>query len=488
MKRLRTLVESELYGSDSILGMFLAVVLTSCCLAIGFQSVYFLLIPFVVLVAAWVYLDVRILYYLLIIGIPISTEVYLPNGLGTDVPIEQCMWLLTVIGLFLFMTNWSRIKAIYILHPISLCVMAMLAWLLITTITSQDIVQSTKYLLAKIWYVVSMFGMSLYFLKTQKQIKRVFAILFSVLLSTVFIVVLRHSSTGFSFESINSMLYPFYRNHVNYACLLAICVPYLLWYVRLDRSSFSRKGLYFLFGVLLIGLFFSYTRAAIGAAFLLPVFYFIVNRRWVRQVSIASLVAVLLGVGALVSNRNYQAFAPEFAKTIYHDSFEDILSATYKFEDLSTMERVYRWVAGYHMIQDRPLVGVGAANFFQSYKQYTVSSFTTYVSDNEDGSGIHNYYLMIAVEQGLPALIIFIVTILCFLLIGERLYHTLIDPFEKQLILASMGSFFIILVISVMNDMLETDKVGTIYFISLAFLVRGSVLLEQQKNASKTEL
>lgn len=472
-------------GVDFRLNMLMALFVGSCILSIGLQSIYFLLIPFIVLIALWVYGDIRRLYHVLIVGIPVSTEVYLPNGLGTDVPIEQCMWLLSVIGVLLLITNWSRIKAAYILHPITLSVLAMLAWLIVTTITSQNMLQSTKYLLAKLWYVIAMFGMTLYFFKTQSHIKRAFSILFSVLLSTVCVVVIRHSAVGFTFETINSVLSPFYRNHVNYACLLAICVPYLVWYVGLNWSSLHRKLLYVLLAFVLVGLFFSYTRAAIGATFLLPIFYFIVKKRWVMPTTVAALFIVLVGVGALVSDRNYLAFAPNFAKTIHHDNFEDILSATYNFEDLSTMERVYRWVAGYNMIQDRPLLGVGASNFFQSYKQYTVSSFTTYVSDNDDRSGIHNYYLMIAVEQGLPALLIFIVTIVLFLKIGERLYHELRDPFERRLILAVMGSFFIILVISVMNDMLETDKVGTMYFIALALIVRGSILLQKQNEQSR---
>lgn len=476
MKRLRSLVESELFGSDNIIGVFLAIVMASCCLSIGFQSVYFLVIPILVLAAACIYLDVRILYFLLLIGIPVSTEVYLPNGLGTDVPIEQCMWALTVIGLFLFLTNWSKINAVYVLHPITLSIMAMLAWLVITTITSQDVMQSTKYLLAKLWYVVSMFGMTLYFLKSQKDIKKAFGVFFWTLMVTVVIVVVRHMFEGFSFDSINSVLNPFYRNHVSYACLVAIAMPYMYFLYRVATVKWKKSVLLGLLVILGVALFFSYTRAAIGAMILLPIYYAVVAFRRTLILFVIGVLGMLGLVFALSFDNNYLSFAPNYESTIYHDSFDDILAATYRFEDLSTMERVYRWVAGYKMISDRPILGFGPSNFYQFYESYSVSSFSTYVSDNEEKSGIHNYYLMTAVEQGLVGLLFFVCLIFFFLVIGEREFHSLSDRFEQELIRAALGSLFIILVISFMNDMLETDKVGSFFFLSLALIVRASAV------------
>ena len=49
-----------------------------------------------------------------------------------------------------------------------------------------------------------------------------------------------------------------------------------------------------------------------------------------------------------------------------------------------------------------------SSNFYPNYQARTVRSFTTYVSDNPERSGIHNYYLMTAVEQGIPGLLVYL--------------------------------------------------------------------------------
>ncbi len=92
------------------------------------------------------------------------------------------------------------------------------------------------------------------------------------------------------------------------------------------------------------------------------------------------------------------------------------------------------------------------------------------VSDNPEKSGIYNYYLMTAVEQGIPGLFIFLG--LCFLVIiyGERAYHLTEVKQEKALLMAAVTSFILILAVLLINDLLEADKVGPIFFISAAII------------------
>jgi len=72
------------------------------------------------------------------------------------------------------------------------------------------------------------------------------------------------------------------------------------------------------------------------------------------------------------------------------------------------------------MAADRPLVGFGPGAFYESYVPYTLSSFQTYVSDNPEKSGIHNYYLMTSVEQGIPGLILFLILTILPLILAIR--------------------------------------------------------------------
>ena len=165
----------------------------------------------------------------------------------------------------------------------------------------------------------------------------------------------------------------------------------------------------------------------------------------------------------MVQNDNYLNYAPEYRKTVTHYKFDNLIEATYKGEDISTMERVYRWVAGLGMVKEKPLLGFGPGNFYNFYHGYTVTSFVTYVSDNNEKSGIHSYYLMTFVEQGFPGIVIFV--ILCFvaLIYGERIYHATEGKNEKRWVMAANLCLFVILALCLINDMIETDKVGSFF-------------------------
>jgi O-antigen ligase len=132
------------------------------------------------------------------------------------------------------------------------------------------------------------------------------------------------------------------------------------------------------------------------------------------------------------------------------------------------MERVHRWVAGGRMIADKPIFGFGPGTFYSSYEPYTVNIFKTYVSDNPEQSGIHSYYLMTAVEQGLVGFIILIGLVIFALLYGQSLYHNLSAKQDKSVIMACMISIICTLSINIINDMFEVDKVGPYFFFSLA--------------------
>jgi O-antigen ligase len=142
------------------------------------------------------------------------------------------------------------------------------------------------------------------------------------------------------------------------------------------------------------------------------------------------------------------------------------------------MERVYRWVAGFRMVGQHPYMGFGPGTFYTFYKSYTVRSFQTYVSDNPEHSGIHCQYLMIGVEQGIIGTLIFMALCAVGLLWGEKLLQRLLQkqPTEGgqnrlQLVVTAASSFFIILLLIMVNDLVETDKIGSFFFMNLAWLV-----------------
>jgi O-antigen ligase len=167
----------------------------------------------------------------------------------------------------------------------------------------------------------------------------------------------------------------------------------------------------------------------------------------------------------------YLKYAPDFETTIFHKNFGEHLIATYKLKDVSTEERFYRWIAGVRMIKDNWLTGYGPNTFYDNYKEYAVPAFKTWVSDNKEHSTVHNYFLLTAIEQGLPGLSLLLIPFGAMLYYSHRLYHRIKNPFYKTMALTTSVITIMIIVVNFLSDLIETDKVGSIFFLYLAVLI-----------------
>jgi len=447
-------------------------VLLSSGLGIVFQNYFFFLLPLIVLFAGITVYRLHWIFYILLFSIPFSTELDLPGGFSTDFPDEPIMWWLFCFGLLYVLTTRSEDLKNWMRHPLTWAILIHWVWIFYTSIVSQDMIASMKFWLAKTWYLVVFYLLAFLFLKTYKRLLAfsVFSIVAAVI--TVVVIEFRHAASGFAFDQINTVVRPFYRNHVNYACLLVCLLPYSwpVWHY-LKRDQFKRVIWTGVILILLCGIFLSYTRAAYLAIFGIVLIYPLLKWRLVHAAAVVVPVVVLIGLSYFISNNRYLEFAPDYNKAITHYEFGSLLEATPQGKDISTMERVYRWVAGANMVGERYLVGFGPAGFYGAYQPYTLNQFSTYVSDNPERSTIHNYFLMTAVEQGIPGLVFFLILIYLFYLEAQRSFKSP-DPVRRSWTLAAIGSFSSILILLFFNDMIETDKVGSYFFINIAILVR----------------
>lgn len=410
-------------------------------------------------------------FLLLFFLLPISWEHEFSNGFGTDLPTEPLMVFLLGAALLYYIQNMGRINAKVILHPITLLLILHYSWLWISTFFSANAFVSVKFSLAKTWYMATFFFLAIILLRKPGYFRKLLKAVIVPLFVIICIILWRHYQEGFSFEAANFVMAPFFRNHVNSAAMMSIMLPFVV-YLLLTTKPFMHRAFYVMSIVLLIaGIFFSYTRAAHVSVLLsvaiLPIFHF----RLTKWVIALSLIGASVFITSLTEKNNYLEYAPEFEQTISHRNFEDLVSATYEGKDISTMERVYRWVAAFHMYEDKPLMGFGPGNFYNFYKPYTVTSFRTYVSDNPERSGVHCYYLMVLVEQGLIGLLIFGLLLVFVFLKLESMYHKASNYEERLLIVVMSVIMTIITLFQLINDLVETDKVGPFFFFILACLV-----------------
>ena len=427
-------------------------------------------------VLAWVlvtsFTEFRTLFYLLLCCIPVSFDITF-GGLGTDLPTEPLALGLTGLFLLHALRHWSDYARARFFHPIALLLYLHVGWIGFTAFFSSVPITSFKFLAAKLWYVGGYFLVPLLLIRLPNQVRTVVHCIFWPLLLVALQALLRHASYGFSFADQFRTMSPFFSEHVSYAACLATFMPWVLylrwWRGRNERSTWWLTWI--ALPVLLAAIFFSFTRAAIVALFLAGIGYFVIQWKLIKPLALAALAGAILGVGYMIQDNRYLELAPDFNTTISHDEYGNLISATYQLEDISTMERLYRWVAGGHMVPYRPVLGWGPGTFLENYKSYTVRSFRTYVSDNEGRSGIHSYYLMTLVEQGFPGLAIYLAYVLGALFIGQRLYHEQRDPAARAAIMAALLALLIVDAFNIINDQMETDKVGSQYLINLAIII-----------------
>nr|WP_262895814.1 O-antigen ligase family protein [Hymenobacter ruricola] len=238
-------------------------------------------------------------------------------------------------------------------------------------------------------------------------------------------------------------------------------------------------------GLLLFGLFTSYTRASMLSLPLAALFFVVMRVRFTRVVLLAVALGTALSVAHIASGDNYMELAPNYERTVFNGkNFEKHLEATYKLQDVSGMERVYRWVAAARMIADKPIVGSGAATFYPEYKRYTVKSFRTYVSDNPEKSTTHNYFLLQLAEQGIPGFLLFAVFIATALLKAESLYRRSgQQPEVRRVVLGAAMSLVVIVFHLTLNELVEVDKIGPVFFVCIALLVRAETWLAEASAA-----
>ncbi len=454
-------------------GIFGTLIVVCSLLGIALDKIYLIGVPAVVLVAYWTVVDLKKVFWLLLFSVPLSVEIPISTSLATDLPTEPLMVLLMGVSFIWFLKNGLTLNTKFLKHPLSILVLLHIGWAMVCTIGSENFIVSLKWTLAKFWYIISFYFLVGLFVKEKKDFKYLVWIIALPLSFALIQFFIRFGMLGFAFDKVNKVTWPFFRNHVNYAAILAVFLPFV-WFARFwyKKGSFNRRVLFSIALLMLLGVYLSYTRTAYGAVFIAMGTYFIVRWKLIRAALVITTIAVLFVMTHLYTNDTYLDYAPTFEKAITHTNFNNLLSATSKGEDISTMERVYRWVGGIFMFKENPVLGFGPGNFYNFYQEHALNAFKTYVSNNPDRSSIHCYFLLMLCEQGLFGLLFFLGLAIYSLILGERIYHRTSDPFYQHAAMAVVLSLVVINSFLLINDMMETDKVGSFFFIGLALLVR----------------
>ncbi|RTL58238.1 MAG: O-antigen ligase family protein [Sphingobacteriales bacterium] len=430
----------------------------------------FVYIPFAILAVLFVlFYDIKVLFFLLLFFIPFSVEYAVTDTLSTDLPDEPMMVGLAGCIILYILYDPSTIKK-YIKHPLIQLLFLELTWIFITIFFAYEKEVSIKFLLAKSWYVLSFVFGTILLVRTKKDFA-LLALCYVVPMLVITVWTLyNHSFAGFSFAEANHVMHPFFRNHVNYSSLL-VCVVPMLYLIRKFTPGLNKKLWKWVTVIILIGLLFSYARGAWLALIVGLATFYIVKKNQLKKILQLATLVVLLGVALLSVNDNYLKFAPDHDQTIFHKDFGEHIVATYTLRDVSNAERFYRWIAGVRMSMHQPLTGYGPNNFYANYKRFADPRFRTWVSNNADHSSVHNYFLLLMIEQGIPGMIIFYLLLFYMFLYAQNLYHRIKDEFYKEVSLSIAVILSMIITVIMLSDLIETDKIGGLFYVCLGLLV-----------------
>ncbi|NCI51790.1 O-antigen ligase family protein [Sediminibacterium roseum] len=445
----------------------------------------FMLIPFgwvlFPLLYEWLVVGPQKIFWLLCIALPLSTELNITPQLGIDFPDEILLVLLAALVAVKTIHQPSWFPRALLRSSLFLLLVIHLLWILVTCFYSSEPLLSVKYLLAKTWYIIPLVVLPQVLLEEKKDFRKLALCFLLPMLFVVIQVLVRQSLYRFSFADVKKAMAPFFRNHVNYSSMLVCLLP-VAWCAWKLTPAGDRRRKWILSGIAigLAGLLFAYSRGAWIALLAGISAVWVIRGRWMNIVVVAALTVVLVSTVWLATDKNYLRFAPDHDRTVFHTDFSEHLQATVDMKDVSTAERFYRWVAGARMLAERPVTGFGPNGFYSHYKPYTVSSFETWVSDNKEHSTVHNYFLLTALEQGVAGLAFFCTLFFAMLLRVQQLYHRIKDEFYRTIALA-IGSILVMIgVVNSLSDMIETDKIGSLFWLCL-----GLIILLEKKAAAQ---
>jgi O-antigen ligase len=296
---------------------------------------------------------------------------------------------------------------------------------------------------------------------------------------------MNHAGYNFGEKESHWVMSPFYKDHTIYGAAVALVTPFpVMLFFSKRQSPLSSAVLMTLLIIILLGLYFSYTRAAwlsvLGAAGVFALVYFRVHFRW-----------ILLGllVSAVVYIKFGDRIQMELARNkVEHttESFDDRLkSATNVTTDASNLERINRWACAIEMFKERPVFGFGLGTYAFEYARFQEPENLTIISTNfGDMGNAHSEYLSALSETGFVGLLL----LLGFIATGFYYLIQLIQrsrQIDRQVFVVSSGILFSLstyFIHAFLNNFLDTDKAAIPVFTMFALvLILERFLLLQPK-------
>lgn len=473
---------------------FLFVVLNS--ILIYFEIFYLPVLP-ILLAVVWIaFSRLDRIIYLIIFFVPLSiplSEFIEGSSFDLYLPTEPLLAGVMILY-FLKYLRGQKIDIRILRHPVTLAIYFNIAWVFITSLTSTMPLVSFKFLVARIWFIISFYLLLAQIFQDPKRIRQylwAYVIPFTLV---IIYVLIRHSGYGLNNQvASHFVVKPFYKDHTSYGAVLAMLLPALIGlFLSYKRMDTGQQILFLLLIVLFMAAtLFSYTRAAwvslVGIAGIWVIIKLRIKLHFV-------IVGAVLLFGLLFSLRTEIMMKLEQnQQTSSGEMTEHVQSITNVRNDASNLERINRWNSALRMWKEKPVFGWGPGTYMFQYAPFQVSHEKTRISTNAGTRGnAHSEYLGPLSESGIIGALSIVIIFLITIYTGLRVYFTSKNREVKIISLAILLGLITYYIHGVLNNFLDTDKASVLVWGYTAILVAfdiygGEGMDEKQTGKERSE-
>jgi O-antigen ligase len=322
--------------------------------------------------------------------------------------------------------------------------------------------------------------------------KNIYWFIFLFVLGTVIASVytlIHHSTYNFGEKEGHWVMYPFFKDHTIYGAIIALVLPWSVGLFFLKKTNpLEKVGLVTIVVIILVALFFSYTRAAwlsvIGAIFVWLLIYFRVKLSYLITIGAfsLSLVFVFWDQIQMELERNDEVHTTEEFGT-------RLQSAANVSTDASNLERINRWACAIEMFKERPFLGFGPGTYQFEYAQFQEPENLTVISTNfGDMGNAHSEYLGALSETGIIGLLSFLALVVIIFYKGITLFYKSIgDRAQQAVVLSSILGLSTYFIHAFLNNYFDTDKAAVpVLGICAIFIALENNLKEVNLTSQKT--
>lgn len=452
---------------------------------IAHRVYWFSLLP-VVIIIGWAMLaavDRLLVFIAFATPLSINLEQLDLGGIGISLPTEPIMVGLTVLFWLKMAVEKEVLDPRVWRHPITWVVLAQLIWMAVCILPSSMPLVSTKFFLARVWFVTTMFLMTIRLFAEPRNVHRFLWAYMAGLSIVVVYTLVRHAQRGFEHDPAHWVMSPFFKDHTSYGAILAFFIPFGLGATALPGYSLGRRVLaVVLFAILSVGLVFSFTRAAwlslVGALGV-----FVVLRARVPAWVIGG--AFLVGAGALWVEREQITIAMERNRVESSDDMrEHVRSISNISSDASNLERINRWNSALRMWNERPLFGWGPGTYMFQYAPFQAAEDRTIISTNFGLNGnAHSEYLGPLAEQGVPGMLLVLALVAVTTVVVLTLYRRMPPGADRRVLLLLFLGLVTYYLHAALNNFLDLDKASVPFWAFTAIVVVMDLKYPKEGNA-----